>query len=343
LNILIDLTHPAHIHFFRNVINILQKEGHCVKLTGRNKDILVDLAEDYGIQMEVFGTARKGAISLGTEMLYRWYRILGIIRQFKPSAMMAIAGTYISLPGKLMGVPTHVFTDTEHAVISNLISFPFATCVYVPRCYNKRIRWNHSLYKGYHELAYLHPKYFKPDHGVLDEVGVKPGEIFSIIRFVGWGAAHDIGRAGFTANNKILAVKELAKAGKVFISSESNLPQELEPHRLNLDVSRIHDLMAYASLIFGESATMVSEGAVLGVPGVFVDPVGRGYTDEQELAYGMVFNFTPERQIEAITKGTEILSDYNRDYWQTKRKTLLNEKIDVTRMLYQIATKGNFS
>ncbi|MFW9998329.1 MAG: hypothetical protein ACFFD4_40195, partial [Candidatus Odinarchaeota archaeon] len=62
-----------------------------------------------------------------------------------------------------MGVPVYVFYDTEHATISNLLAYPFATCIYVPRCYRKQIRWRHVRYSGYHELAYLHPKYFKPD------------------------------------------------------------------------------------------------------------------------------------------------------------------------------------
>ena len=39
---------------------------------------------------------------------------------------------------------------------------------------------------------------------------VKPGEIFTLMRFVGWGAGHDIGRSGLTTQNKIRAVEELS-------------------------------------------------------------------------------------------------------------------------------------
>src|SRR5690606_4441445 len=103
--------------------------GHQVILTGRKKDILVDLAALYGLSLHVFGVAKKGALNLGLEMFHRWYQMIRIIRQFRPDAMMAIAGTYISFPGKIMGIPTYVFTDTEHATVSNFLSFPFATCV----------------------------------------------------------------------------------------------------------------------------------------------------------------------------------------------------------------------
>ena len=103
--------------------------------------------------------------------------------------------------------------------------------------------------------------------------------------------------------------------------------------------------MAQAALIFGESATMASEGAVLGVPGIYIDPVGRGYTDEQEREYGIVFNFTHRQQEEAIKKAASILSAYQkenrqqREKWKNIGKKIINDKIDVTQMVYQLAVR----
>lgn len=343
MNILFDLQHPAHLHFFRNLITRLQEEGHNVYVTGRDKDILVELADYYGIDIKVFGVARRGILNLGTELLFRQWHLLRIIRHFKPDVIMAIAGTYISFLGRLMNIPVYIFYDTEHATISNLLSYPFATYVYVPQCYRKQIRWKHVRYNGYHELAYLHPKYFKPDPSVLEEAGLKPEEMFTIVRFVGWGAVHDLGLSGFTTTKKIQAVRELSRYSKVFISSEGELPEELEEYGHRLNVGRIHDLMAYASLIFGESATMASEGAVMGIPGVYLDPVGRGYTDEQEHKYNIVFNFTPEKQGDAIAKAVDILKNYREEEWRIIGKRIVEEKVDVTEMMYEVALKGNLS
>ncbi len=336
MNILIDLQHPAHLHFFRNLIDRLRDEGHIVQVTGRDKDILVELAEEYGMDVIFFGKARKGFLNLASELLFRQYRLWKIIKNDKPDIMLAIAGTYISSLGKLFNIATQVFYDTEHATLSNLLAYPFATCIYIPKCYRRQVRWNHVRYNGYHELAYLHPKYFSADPSVLEEVGLNPDEIFTIVRFVGWGAAHDFGRSGFITAKKIKAVKELRRYGRVFISCEGDLPEELEIYRLRLRVTKIHNLIAYASLIFGESATMVSEGAVMGVPGVYLDPVGRGYTDEQESKYNIVFNFTPERQDEAIVKAVSILSDYRKEDWLAIGEQIVKDKIDVTEMLYRI-------
>jgi predicted glycosyltransferase len=331
LKFFFDLQHPAHLHFFRPVITRLKEEGHQVCITARDKDILVSLAASYGIDITVFGTARKGIFNLGKEWIYRQWRLNKIIRKFQPDVMMAVAGTFISLLGKLRRIPTYIFYDTEHASISNLLAYPFATCIYVPKCYRKKIRWKHVRYNGYHEIAYLHPNYFKPDDSVLNEVGLGPGQIFTLIRFVGWGAGHDIGRSGLTTENKIRAVKELSAYGRVFISSEGPLPTELEPYRLRLEVTKIHSLMAYAALIFGE---------------IYIDPVGRGYTDEQEREYGIVFNFTHRQQEEAINKAVSILSAYQtnnpgqREKWKKIGEKIINEKIDVTQMVLRLAVRG---
>ena len=343
MRFLFDLQHPAHLHFFRPLLGRLQAEGHQICITARDKDILVVLAAGYGIPITVFGTAKKGFFHLGREWLYRQWRLNRIIREFKPDVMMAVAGTFISLLGKLRGIPTYIFYDTEHATISNLLAYPFATCIYVPKCYRKQIRWKHVRYNGYHEIAYLHPDYFTPDESVLESVGMRPGEIFTLVRFVGWGAGHDIGRSGLTTENKIRTVKELEAYGRVFISSEAPLPPELEPYRLRLDITKIHSLMSQAALIFGESATMTSEGAVLGVPGVYVDPVGRGYTDEQHREYGIVFHYTHLQQDQAIEKACEILKAYRlhpqaeKEKWRGIGKKLIRDKIDVTGMIYRVA------
>lgn len=345
MKILIDLQHPAHLHVFRHAIARWQAEGHQLCITGRDKDILVQLAHCYHIDLIVFGKARKGLFNLGRELLYRQWQLFKIIRRFKPDVILAVAGTFISLPGKIRHVPTYIFYDTEHATISNLLAYPFSSCIYIPDCYRKTIRWNHVRYNGYHEIAYLHPRYFQPDPSVLQEVGVQPGQVFSLVRFVGWGAGHDIGLSGLSTGNKIRAVHELEKYGPVFISSEGDVPPELQSYRLQLDISHIHSLIAFAALTFGESATMASEGAVLGVPGVYIDPVGRGYTDEQQNRYHIVFQYTQKQQEQAIHHAINILANYpqQRESWKKIGQQIISDKIDVTDLIYHVVVSPGFN
>lgn len=94
--------------------------------------------------------------------------------------------------------------------------------------------------------------------------------------------------------------------------------------------------MANAKLIWGESATMASEAAVLGIPGIYMDNTGRYYTQEQEKKYDIVYNFTESEkdQNQSTFKAIELLQRNNlRKEWQEKRKKMLREKIDVSAFL----------
>src|SRR6185295_14985296 len=165
-----------------------------------------------------------------------------------------------------------------------------ADYVCTPECYQGSVRGHHIRYPGYHELAYLHPNRFTPDPEVVRRAGIDPTARYAIVRFVAYKASHDIGTSGLTDQQKIRFVRALAEHGTVYVSSESPLPAELEPNRLSAPVSDIHHIIAHARLLAGESATMASEAAVLGVPAVYISPFGRGYTDDEEARYGLVRN-----------------------------------------------------
>jgi uncharacterized protein len=78
---------------------------------------------------------------------------------------------------------------------------------------------------------------------------------------------------------------------------------------------------------------MVTEGAVLGIPGIYLDNSGRLYTKEQQEKYGLVFNYSEsqEDQQRAIAKGVELLQTPGlKEEWQQRRDKMLVEKIDVT-------------
>ena len=45
MNILVQLSHPAHFHFYKNVIKNLEVKGHDVFVLIKTKDILEDLLQ----------------------------------------------------------------------------------------------------------------------------------------------------------------------------------------------------------------------------------------------------------------------------------------------------------
>jgi predicted glycosyltransferase len=330
VRILIDILHPAHVHFFRNFRGVMIDRGHEVLITARDKDRSLELLDQYALPFEQLSTQRAGATGMVTEMSQRTWRLLGVMKRFRPDVMTGIMGPSIAVAGAVRRVPSVVFYDTEFARQTNWFTYPLAHSVCTPDCYQGKVRGRHRTYAGYHELAYLHPDRFQPDPDRLAAFGVAPDEPFVLVRFVSWQAVHDRKEKGLTAGQKRDLVETLQQHGRVLLSSESALPPDLSALRLTGPVEDVHHLMAHAQLVVGESATMSSEAAVLGVPAVFVATTGRGYTDDEERRYGLVRHFTEGRFDEAVATAEKLLADDPKGFGARAREQLLSEKIDVT-------------
>ncbi len=330
MRVLIDILHPAHVHVFRNFHAEMTSRGHQVCITARDKDRSVELLRAFGLPYQQISAQKSGA-GLAVEMAQRTPRLMKIMRSFKPDVMTGIMGPSIAVAGalRLPRVPAVVFYDTEFAVQTNRIVYPLAYSVCTPDCYQGKVGGRHLRYAGYHELAYLHPNRFTPDPAVLAEFGVSPGEPYSIVRFVSWQAVHDRRELGLSAKQKRHLVEVLQRRGRVLISSEGALTGDLADLAARGPVEKIHHLIAHARLVVGESATMSSEAAVLGVPAVYIATTGRGYTDDEERRYGLVRHFTEDQYDMALTAIEEILAEPVAT-WQAARQRLLAEKIDVT-------------
>ena len=330
MKVLFDLNHPAHVHFFKYTIKTLIDEGHSVVITSRVKECATDLLEEFNLEHHVLSAERKGGVlSLFKELLVRDFKLAQFVLSEKPDVMLSIGGIFIAHVGCLTRVPSLVFYDTENAKLQNLITYPFASKVIVPDCYKAGVPEKKMLrYKGYHELAYLHPDYFLSSKLVALSGGLSEHEDTFLVRIVAWNANHDVGEAGWSEALLVNVVSHLESLGKVIISSEGELPNGLERLRYSGAVKDIHHLMAYCRLFVGESATMASECAVLGVPAIYAAETGRGYTDEQQKLYQLVENVSVLNKENIISAIDTILSE-NRDFYRAKNRSLLENTIDV--------------
>lgn len=336
MKILIDINHPAHVHYFRNFSSIMVSSGHDVLFVSRNKEMAHRLLNLYNIPYINRGKGKNGKIGKFLYMIYADWKLMQISREFKVDLFLNFLHPYPSQVASILGKVSLVFSDTEHATLHHKLTVPFATKVFTPSCYQTDLGEKQVRFNSYMELAYLHPNYFKPCKSILNLLGIKDGEKFVIVRFVSWAAAHDFGHTGMSLNNQRKAVKSMSNYAKVFITSEGKLPDDLELYRINIPFDRIHDAIFYSSLLFGESATMASEAAVLGTPSIFMDNDGRGYTDEEEEKYGIVFNFTesPEDQELAIQKALEILQGVNgKEKYNEIRERILSDCVDTTQFM----------
>lgn len=331
MKILVDILHPAHVHFFRNAIDVFRKKGDEVIIVARDKECVTELLDGYGLAYTLISTQKRGLFGLVTEMVSRSWKLFLIARKFKPDFMIGIMGPSIAVVGKFLKSKTIIFYDTEMAGITNWFAYPLADMVCTPACYTDTVRGTHRTYAGYHELAYLHPDRFTPDPAIPAKLGVLPQEPYFVVRFVSWDASHDLAEHGISLENKYRIVRLLERYGRVFISSEGTLPEDLQHYVPALPADKMHHLLAFAGLFIGESATMASECSVLGVQSVYIAKTSRGYIDEQRDRYDLVHIFTHEQQDAAIETLQTLLDDtQTADAGRKAGDRLLADMIDVT-------------
>ncbi|HUT44031.1 MAG TPA: DUF354 domain-containing protein [Desulfobacterales bacterium] len=321
---------------FKNLILAGQKKGWEFMILVSEKDILKDLLKSAGFEFHIIGKNRPTILRKCLEFFRYFYNTYRYSKKFKPDVYIAQALPHFGFVSFLRGADYYIFEDTEKVSILHGITIPCCTNVFTPDCFEKELGKKQIKINTYFELLYLHPIYFTPEPSILEILGISKDEKYVILRFVSWTAHHDVGHLGLNLDMKRKAVREFSKYARVFISSEKELPEDLEKYRIKISPQKMHDALYYATLLYGESATMATECAVLGTPAIFLDNDGRSTTDEEEKNYSLVFNYSESLvdQELSIQKGIELLKQVNlKQEWVTRRQKMLSEKIDVTAFL----------
>ncbi|MFX0135575.1 MAG: DUF354 domain-containing protein [Candidatus Hodarchaeota archaeon] len=328
---MIDVGHPAHVHLFKHITWSLQKKKNIVLFTARDKENAIDLLRAYNFWFVKTGPHYNSILKKIYGMLKYNLSLLKIAWKFKPDILLSAGSICAAHVSFLLNKPHISMEDTGNMEQIRLYK-PFTKAILTPKSFPKDLGKKQIRYNGYHELAYLHPDYFKPNPDVLRELGIKKGEKFFILRFVAWKATHDIGHKGLSIESKRQLIEFLGKFGKVFISSEKKLPQRLVKYKLKISPEKIHDILYYATIYVGEGATMASECAILGTPAIYVNDIHLGYTDEEQDKYGLIFQSIDEKQIKR--RIIKLLNTKNlKKEWQNKREKLLKDNIDVTKWM----------
>lgn len=339
MKILIDISHPAHVHLFRNAYHEWCERGHEILITARAKDITTRLLDLYEIDYELVSLVRKGILGLAIGLLEHDWGVYQVAKKYKPDVMIgtSVAVAHVSkiLPGKSI-----IFNEdnVDSSPIFAKIAYPFTDYIVTPVTLVDDLGEKNIQYESYHELAYLHPRRFQPDPSILAEMGLVPDDVFSVLRFVSFQASHDIGQKGLSLEGKRELIHQLSKVGRVIISSEQELPEEFEPYRLPIDPHKIHDVLAFANIFVGDSQSMTIEAAILGTPAIRCNTfVGRTpVIEELENEYSLTYGYLPEQESEMLAQVAELLSLPNlKDVWRKRIDKLLIDKIDLTHWMVE--------
>ncbi len=339
--ILFDIGHPAHVHYFKNIIAKMELNGKKVYVLARDKDITLSLLNNYKIDYVSRG---KGGVNVFSRILY-WFKVVFLtynyVKKIKPDIIVSFAGTYASHASKFCGIPHICFTDTEAARVGILALLPFTKVLITPKCFKKSYGKKHVRFNGLFELAYLSPKNFVPNKNIYKILNIPINDPYVVIRFVSWSATHDVGEQGISNPLKLDLISKLSKFVKVFISSEGELSEELMPYRINIPPEKMHDALAFASLYFGESPTMTTESALLGTPAICISTWAFDCGNFDLLnSYKLINCFKPRNKNSAIKKALEIVRNKSsKDTLLSRRNKFLKDMGDVNNFMYNTLHK----
>jgi predicted glycosyltransferase len=331
MRILIDINHPAHVHYFRNFIKIMESKGHNFLVIARDKEVTFNLLKAYNISFLSRGKGGKGFLGKILYMAKGDYLIYKAAKEFKPDIFLSFGSAYAAQVSALTQKPHIAFDDTEHAKIAAKFYRPFSQVIFTPTVYlgknfRKQLRFN-----GYMELCYLHPNYFSFTPKMLVDPSGK-NKKYVIIRFVSWDANHDMynQNKGLSLEEKLKLIKYLEDKLDIFISSEIELPDSLKKFQLKTPPNEIHALMHHAELFVGESLTMASEAAILGTPAICISTINAG-TLQDQIKRGLVKKF---ENFNGVISAIENISknEYKKKFIMARNK-LIEESIDVTKFM----------
>ena len=336
--ILFDIGHPAHVHYFRNVIRQLELNGKDIYVIARNKDVTLKLLDDYEI-----GYVNRGAGGLNFfgRILY-WFKVVFITyryaRKIKPNLIVSFAGTYASHASKFCGVPHICFTDTEAARVAIFALLPFTKLLITPKCFKASYGKKHVRFNSLFELAYLSPKVYTPSNDIYSILNIPKNDPYIILRFVSWTATHDIGEKGMSTKLKLELIGELSKYARVLISSEGQLSEEFMPYKINIPSNKMHDALAFSSLYFGESPTMTTESALLGTPAICISSWAYDCGNFELLnSYNLIHCFKPGDESLAVKKAVEVIKNKNsKVIWSRRKSKFIDDMDDINYFMYNI-------
>ena len=363
MNILLQLSHPAHFHYYHYAMLNWMTHGHKVIVAIKTKDILELLVKESRIPYyNINDKAHRGS-KLGVlwDMIVRDWKILKICIHEKINLLTGSSAevAHIAWLLRKLGVCTG---EDDAKVIPNYVkcTAPFLNekCIRLcpTVCGSESMEKYTVYYPSYHELAYLHPNHFTANKSIVEGYGIDTSKPYFILRFASLNAHHDDGIRGINTEVAQRLIDILSPHGEIYITSERELEPQFESYRIRINPLDMHHVMAFASLYIGDSQTMAAEAGVLGTPFVrFNDFVGRiGYLRELEDVYqlGYGIHATPLNEDSPIRltngqvqpSGTEALyktvedivtmsADERQRTFATRREHMLSEKIDYAKFL----------
>lgn len=275
MKIWFDADNGPHVLIMRPLVAELEKRGHRIVFTARDRTSTCELLDLYGFgYKKVGGEYGKGMAGKVKGTLGRAWSLTGAMRGEKPAVSFGHGSRALPIASRLLGVPTVTMYDYEW-VDPRLFNL-FCRNILMPaaitpdRCGEAGISATKVVhYPGFKEELYLGGREF--DTTIAADLGLRPAAVKVLLRPPAT-TAHYHNPEAETILDAILA--RLAEGGDVQLVY---LPRTPDQHELPAKAgvreviipSKVYDgpsLVATMDLVISGGGTMTREAAIMGVP-----------------------------------------------------------------------------
>ncbi len=279
MNVLVDFNHPADVNFFKNAVKQLAAENHKVVLTYRHRGKLATILNfELGQFNPVcIGTHQKGFFRKVAGQLLRDLEFIQFQKKKKIDVSICLGPTN-AIASTVNRIPYLAFEDDPEYKITFYHANLFATRHIMPD-FIKVSKKNIFKYRGFKELAYLHPRYFQPDVKALDKYSLTPAE-YVFIREI-----HNVS-LNYKSGSSILdeVIKKVSDCGfKILLSLENKEQKEKYKNNCTIleePVTDIYSLIKYAKFTVTSGDTVARESSLLGTPAIYTGGRAMAVNDE---------------------------------------------------------------
>ncbi|HWW89801.1 MAG TPA: DUF354 domain-containing protein [Solirubrobacteraceae bacterium] len=299
MRVWIDLTNSPHVLVMRPLIELLQADGHDVRVTVRDYAQTIELCERMQIAHTPIGrhrgerlAAKAAGLASRSAALARWARA-----QTRAGGGFEIAMGHgsndVSVAAALLRIPSATMFDYEWATVQHNVNCRLASAVVVPdaippqRLYRYGARRKLHRYLGLKEEYYLAD--FEPDRSVLAELGLDSSRLLVVVR-----TPPEVSLYHRFANDLFADVLERLRTAAGEQGLQAVVLPRLDSQREQLARAGgfvvppraidAQSLIAYADLVISAGGTMNREAVALGTP-VYTTFAGRlGAVDERLIA-----------------------------------------------------------
>ena len=333
MKILVDLNHPVDVNFFKNAIRLLAKRHGCdieITLQPRGKLVPILQQELPDFPFTSIGTYRKSLPGKVLGAGYRCLRLLGYIHRKKFDVVASFGGIGVSHATYILRKPSVIFDDDIEYGLGFYPYRPFATRILLPGqipLHGKNI----VNYRGFKELAYLHPNYFRPDESALHEYKLTAGKYVFIreVSKISMNYAHlETGQlAGACSHLRTLGLDV------VLSLEDKSLTDRFAPYCTILQepVRDIYSLMHFALFSISSGDTMARESCLTGTPVIYTG--GRYMSVNTDLIRKGIF-FEPDEENSVINLVDRVIEQNVKEKTQgIVQQALLSEWDDTTEVI----------